>query len=201
MPNARSETKSLSVRPDKHLPATSSGVVLGISQGELGLHLSFAKCLPVALSRLAFNHQGIRRCWGNPAILEPGISFASSCTCLTLRAYVWSEENSHEGYRDDARGTELDHDLIDHQSDLSAVRRKHDGIPVLRQVPPKLAHGMGVGHAHNAQGQYVRPSERAGCARLIEGNICRIIMVLRSRLGLSPNNLMQYHTKTRPQAR
>jgi len=61
------------------------------------------------------------------------------------------EESKHENRRDSTRRTQREHDLLNYQFGLPTVRREHDGIPMLRQVPQKLARGMGAGNAHNEQ--------------------------------------------------
>ena len=61
------------------------------------------------------------------------------------------EESKNENRRDRTRTTQREHDLLNYQFGLPTVRRKHDGIPMLRQVPQKLARGMGAGNAHNEQ--------------------------------------------------
>src|SRR5262249_4500497 len=52
---------------------------------------------------------------------------------------------SYEHNRNDSRRMQLQHHFLDHQSDLPAVRREHDGVPMQRQVPPKLVCRMGMG--------------------------------------------------------
>jgi len=54
-------------------------------------------------------------------------------------------DSNYEHYRDNV-GRELrQHHLFDHQLGLSQVWRTYDRIPMWRQVPQKLAPGMGMG--------------------------------------------------------
>jgi hypothetical protein len=73
-----------------------------------------------------------------------GIALAmGSATWASGRAQRW--ERNREKYRNLARRIECQPHLLDHQFGLPTVRWIHDGIPMLRAVPEKLASGVGVG--------------------------------------------------------
>jgi len=62
-----------------------------------------------------------------------------------------STGDKYEDDRHAARRIRFEHHLLNHQSGLPAMRWKHDGIPMLRQMPPELARRVGVGKQHNEE--------------------------------------------------
>jgi hypothetical protein len=71
-----------------------------------------------------------------------GIAFA--CELHERSANPGGIGDNHES-RHATRRIQLEHHLLDYQFGLPPMWWQHDGIPMLRQVPQKLARGMGVG--------------------------------------------------------